>query len=66
VNMVKAFCNYVYDTYGKIPATFSSKTIPIWLQVHHIDTKFYGENFAKGIISDAHKNHMDMWHSHKA
>jgi len=62
IEIVKAFCNYVYDTYGKIPATFSSKTIPIWLQVHHANTDFYEKYYAGGIITEAHKNHMKLWH----
>jgi hypothetical protein len=63
LEMVKAFCNYVYDTYGRIPATFSSKTIPIWLQVHHANVEFYEKYYAGGVITDAHKNHMKLWHS---
>jgi len=62
VSMVKAFCNYVYDTYGRIPATFSSKTIPIWLQVHHANTDFYERYYADGVITESHKKHMSLWH----
>jgi hypothetical protein len=62
IDMVKAFCSYVYDTYGRIPATFSSKTIPIWLQVHHANTDFYEKHFAKGMVTDTHRKHMELWH----
>ncbi|MBN1368553.1 MAG: hypothetical protein JW967_11570 [Dehalococcoidales bacterium] len=62
IAIVKAFCNYVYDTYGKIPATFSSKTIPIWLQVHHINNAFYEKYYSDGILTEAYKKHLRLWH----
>jgi hypothetical protein len=62
IAMLKSYCNYVYDTYGRIPATFNAKVIPIWLQVHHIDIDFYEKHYAEGIITEAHRNHMELWH----
>jgi hypothetical protein len=62
IDMVKAFCNYVYDTYGRIPATYSAKTIPIWLQVHHANTEFYDKNYASEVITETHRKHMELWH----
>jgi hypothetical protein len=62
IDIVKAFCNYVYGTYGKIPATVNTKVIPVWLQVHHIDVGFYDKFFAREIITEAQRNHMELWH----
>ena len=63
IDIVKSFCNYVYDTYGRIPATMNTKLIPVWLQVHHLEVDFYDKFFAKGMITEAQKNHMALWHS---
>jgi hypothetical protein len=63
IDMVKSFCNYVYDTYGRIPVTSNAKMIPIWLQVHHLDIDFYEKHYAEGMVTEAQKNHMKLWHS---
>jgi hypothetical protein len=62
VDMVKSFCNYVYDTYGRIPAMSNAKSIPIWLQVHHLDIDFYEKYYAEGMVTEVQKNHMKLWH----
>jgi hypothetical protein len=62
IDMVKAFCNYVYDTYGRIPVTSNAKMIPIWLQVHHLDIDFYEKHYAEGMVTAVQKNHMKLWH----
>jgi hypothetical protein len=61
-DMIKSFCNYVYDTYGRIPATANAKSIPIWLQVHHLDIDFYETYYAAGMVTKAQKDHMKIWH----
>jgi hypothetical protein len=63
IEIVKAYCNYVYDTYGRLPVTFSSKTIPVWIQVHHTNNEYYENLYANGIITQEHKNHMKLWHN---
>ena len=62
VRNVKAYCSYVYETYGRIPATTDTKLLPIWLQVHHLDLDFYKTHFADEVISDAQRTHMARWH----
>jgi hypothetical protein len=63
INMIKSFLNYVYDTYGRLPVTFNGKSIPIWLQVHHLEVGFYEKFYSKGMVTEAQKNHMKIWHS---
>jgi hypothetical protein len=62
IGQVKAICTYVYETYGRFPATTDTKSLPVWLQVHHLDLDFYDKNFAKGIVTKAQRQHMQLWH----
>jgi hypothetical protein len=62
IDQVKAICNYVFDTYGKIPATTDTKLLPVWLQVHHLDLDFYDKFLAQGIVTEAERQHMQLWH----
>jgi len=62
IDQVKAICTYVYETYGRFPATTDTKLLPVWLQVHHLDLDFYDKNFAEGIVTKAQRQHMQLWH----
>jgi len=62
IEQVKGFLNYVFDTYGRIPATSDTKLLPVWLQVHHLDLDFYEEHFAKDLITETQRRHIELWH----
>lgn len=62
IDQVKSVCNYVFENYGRIPATTDTKLLPVWLQVHHLDLDFYDEHFAKGLVTQAQRQHMELWH----
>jgi hypothetical protein len=62
IDQVKAICTYVYETYGRFPATTDTKLLPVWLQVHHLDLDFYDKNFAPELVTKAQRQHMQMWH----
>jgi hypothetical protein len=47
---------YIYDTYGKFPATIPSIFILTYIQAHHLDLDFYDHYF------NTHKEHMKRWH----
>jgi hypothetical protein len=53
---------YVYDTYGKFPATVPTIFITTYLQAQHIDLDFYNRHFKPGAYLGTHKRHMDRWH----
>jgi hypothetical protein len=65
IDIVKSYCGYIYDTYGRVPATSNAKSIPIWLQVHHLALDFYEKHYAHGMITVEQKNHMKLWHGHE-
>jgi hypothetical protein len=62
IQIVKDYCNYVYDTYGRFPATQDTVVMPMWLQVHHLDTDWYDAYQVPGIVNETHRKHMDIWH----
>jgi hypothetical protein len=53
---------YVYDTYGKFPATVQSIFCFMYVQAHHLDLDFYDHYFKPGAYLNTHKDHMKKWH----
>lgn len=56
-------CQYVYDTFGKIPALSPSIWVIMYLQAHHLDLEFYDEFYEPGSYLRTHAEHMEKWHS---
>ena len=52
IEQVKAFCNYVYETYGRFPATFDTMLVPIWLQAHHLELDFYKKYYPGEMVTE--------------
>ncbi len=53
---------YVYDTFGKFPATVPSIFVSMYLQAHHLDLDFYNEFYKPGAYLGTHSEHMKRWH----
>ena len=53
---------YIYDTYGRFPATVQSIFSFLYLQAHHLDLDFYDNYFKPGAYLTTHKEHMKKWH----
>ena len=53
---------YVYDTFGKFPATVPSLMIINYVQAHHLDLDFYDRFFKPGAYLATHADHMRRWH----
>jgi hypothetical protein len=53
---------YVYDTFGKFPATVPSLMILNYVQAHHLDLDFYDRLFKPGAYLRTHAEHMQRWH----
>jgi hypothetical protein len=62
IQMVKDYCNYIFDTYGRFPATFDTVIMPEWLQVHHLEQDFYDTYGLGGLVNETHRKHMERWH----
>jgi hypothetical protein len=53
---------YLYDTFGKFPATVPSLMILNYVQAHHLDLEFYDRLFKPGAYLRTHAEHMERWH----
>lgn len=53
---------YVYDTFGKFPATVPSLFVMQYLQAFHLDLEFYDEHYKPGAYLKTHAEHMRNWH----
>lgn len=62
VQCVKDICTYIYETYGKFPATVDPIQLTLFAQAHHLDLDFYDKNMKPGAYSETHKNNMRDWH----
>ena len=59
----KAVCNYIYDTYGRFPASTDTMHMMWFMQAHHLDLDYYGKYFHSGACSHTHLTHMERWHA---
>jgi hypothetical protein len=62
VACVKDICSYIYETYGKFPATVDPMQISLFAQAHHLDLDFYDKHMKPGAYSESHKNHFRDWY----
>ena len=53
---------YVYDTFGKFPATVPTIFSLMYLQALHLDLDFYDHHFWPGAYLTTHAQHMERWH----
>lgn len=53
---------YIYDTFGKFPATVPSIFAIMHLQAHHLDLDFYDRFYEPGAYLHTHAEHMAKWH----
>jgi hypothetical protein len=53
---------YLYDTFGKLPATVPSIFILMYLQSHHLDLAYYDTYFQPGAYLKTHAVHRALWH----
>jgi hypothetical protein len=58
----KAFCDYIWETYGRFPAVTDPMQMNIWFQAHHLETEFYDRYYQPGAYHQAVKDHMGVWH----
>jgi hypothetical protein len=59
---VALMAQYMFDTFGKFPATVPSIFSLMYLQTHHLDLDFYDHHFSAGAYLQTHADHMERWH----
>lgn len=65
IECVKDICTYIYETYGKFPATVDPIQLTLFAQAHHLDLDFYDEHMKPGAYSDSHRHHFRDWYDGK-
>jgi hypothetical protein len=57
---------YVLDTYGKFPNTFTTMVLSGYVQAVHLDTGFYDTHYQPGAYLETHARHLERWHGDDA
>ena len=52
-----AYCEYVWNRYGRFPAYLAPYHAVMVFQAHHLDLEFYDRHYQPGVIRDAHRHH---------
>ncbi len=60
---VAHMAQFVYDRFGKFPATVPTIFAGPYLQAHHLDLDFYDQYFTAGSYLQSHRDHMIKWHN---
>ena len=66
VDCLADVAQYVYDTYGKFPNTFTTMVLSGYVQAVHLDTGFYDTHYQSGAYLETHAHHMERWHGDDA
>jgi hypothetical protein len=66
VALVKDYCQYVHDTYGRFPAYVDPMYQRLTCQAQHVDPDFYAEHYPPGALTPQHAEHFRRWHPEQA
>ena len=61
-----AYCEYVYDRYGRFPAYSAPFRTVLGHQATHVDVDFYDRFYHPDALSEAQRQHTDRWHDLEA
>ncbi|MFI7483648.1 hypothetical protein ACH9EU_14695 [Kocuria sp. M1R5S2] len=62
VDCLAGVAQYVHDTYGRFPNTFTTMVLTGYVQAVHLDTGFYDAHYRPGAYLPTHAHHMERWH----
>ena len=62
IQIVKDYCQYVHDTYGRFPAYLDPMYQRLTCQAQHVNTDFYAQYYPPGAVTDQHHQHFERWH----
>jgi hypothetical protein len=62
IEAVSLQAQYLYDTFGKFPATVPTIYSLMFLQTHHLDLEYYDTLFEPGAYLRTHQEHLERWH----
>jgi hypothetical protein len=56
-----AYCEYVYQRYGRFPAYQPAMRTLLGFQVNHVDCDFYDRHYHPGALTGNQRHHMTCW-----
>ncbi|MGZ4372629.1 MAG: hypothetical protein ACXVRQ_10585, partial [Gaiellaceae bacterium] len=62
VEATKTLCRYIWNTYGRFPATIEPFLMTVWYQAAHLDTEFYDRYYPPEALPAHVRSHMHDWH----
>ena len=62
VDLVKRYCQYVFDTYGRFPLHVDPMYQRLTVQAQHADPDFYAAYYPPGALTEQHLEHFHRWH----
>jgi hypothetical protein len=62
VELVKRYCQYCIDTYGRFPVYIDPMYQRLTCQAQHVDPDFYAEYYPPGALTRQHHEHFNRWH----
>jgi hypothetical protein len=62
VEATKTLCRYIWDTYGRFPATIDPFLTTVWYQAAHLDVDFYDLHYPPEALPPHVRSHMHDWH----
>lgn len=65
IECITLMSQYIYDTFGKFPATLPSVYCLMYLQAFHLDIDFYDHFYKEGSYLETHRVHDEVWHQKK-
>lgn len=57
-----AYCEYLFDRYGRFPVYSPPFRTVVGFQVSHVDTEFYDRFYRPEALSDTQRHHLEAWH----
>jgi hypothetical protein len=62
VEATKLLVSYVWNRYGRFPATMDPFLMSVWYQAHHLDIDFYDRYYPREAVPEHVRSHIDDWH----
>jgi hypothetical protein len=62
VEATKTLCRYIWDSYGRFPATIDPFLMTVWYQAAHLDVEFYDRYYPPEALPPHVRSHMHDWH----
>jgi hypothetical protein len=62
IEATKSLCRYIWETYGRFPATIDPFVTTVWYQACHLDVEFYDRYYPPEALPPHVRSHMHDWH----